>query len=292
MGHSFKGVRLVVVGASAGIGRGVAQEAARQGAQVVFSARRAEQLAAAVDEAGAGTPIAVDVRDPDSCAALVEQAVAELGAIDAIVYATATSPLHRLADSTTDTWAQVIETNVVGAHEVIRAALPHLAPDAVVAVLSSDSVGTPRPGLVPYASSKAALEELLRGWRNERPRVRWTCITVGPTVPTEFGIHFDPELMVELFAEWSTLGMADSSLMATTDVADVIVGTLALLHANPSVNCDHIVLRPSGATADGTDQRQAAFDQKIAGHEIAGHEIAGHEIAGHEIAGHEIAGGT
>ena len=258
------GVRVVVVGASAGIGRAVAQEATRHGASVVFSARRAEQLEAAVDEAGAGTPIAADVRDPTSCVALVEQAVAELGAIDVIVYATATSPLHRLPDSTTDTWAQVIETNVVGAHEVIRAALPHLAPNAIVAVLSSDSVGTPRPGLVPYASSKAALEELLRGWRYEQPHVRWTCITVGPTVPTEFGINFDPDLMMELFADWSRLGMADASLMATNDVADVIVGTIALLHANPSVNCDHVVLRPSGATADGTDQRQVAFDEKQA----------------------------
>ena len=251
MGHNLKGARVVVVGASAGIGRAVAQEAARQGASVVFSARRAEQLATAVDEAGAGTPVTADVRDPASCVGLVEQAVAELGEIDVIVYATATSPLHRLSDSTADTWAQVIETNVVGAHEVIRAALPHLAPNAVVAVLSSDSVGTPRPGLVPYASSKAALEELLRGWRNERPQVRWTCITVGPTVPTEFGINFDPDLMMELFADWSRLGMADASLMQTTEVADVIVGTLGLLSANPGVNCDHVVLRPSGATADG-----------------------------------------
>jgi NADP-dependent 3-hydroxy acid dehydrogenase YdfG len=265
-----KGVRLVVVGASAGIGRAVAQEATRQGAQVVFAARRAEQLAAAVDEVGAGTPIAADVRDPQSCVALVEEAVAELGEIDAIVYATATSPLHHLPDSTTETWAQVIETNVVGAHEVIRAALPHLALNAVVAVMSSDSVGTPRIGLVPYASSKAALEELLRGWRNERPRVRWTCITVGPTVPTEFGIDFDPELMVEIFAEWSKQGHVDASFMTTADVADVIVGTLALLAANPTVNCDRIVLRPSGATADGTDQRQAAFDEKIAGEENVG----------------------
>ena len=257
----LKGVRLVVVGASAGIGRAVAQEATRHGAQVVFAARRAGKLEEAVDEVGAGTPVVVDVRDPASCGALVEHAVAELGAIDAIVYATATSPLHRLPDSTTDTWAQVIETNVVGAHEVIRAALPHLAPNAIVAVMSSDSVGTPRTGLVPYASSKAALEELLRGWRNEHPQVRWTCVTVGPTVPTEFGINFDPELMVEIFAEWSRLGHVDASFMTTTELAEVIVGTLALLAANPTVNCDHVVLRPSGATADGTDQRQAAFDQ-------------------------------
>jgi NAD(P)-dependent dehydrogenase (short-subunit alcohol dehydrogenase family) len=263
MGETMKGVRVVVIGASAGIGRAVAQEAARRGARVVFSARRTEQLQSAIDEAGAGIAIAADVRDPASCVALVEQAVAELGAIDAILYASATSPLHRLPDATTETWDQVIETNVVGAHEVIRAALPHLAPNAVVAVMSSDSVGTPRPGLVPYASSKAALEELLRGWRYERPEVRWTCITVGPTVPTEFGITFDPELMMEMFAEWSKLGMVDSSLMATTDVADVIVGMLALLAANPTVNCDHVVLRPAGGTADGTDQRQAAFDQKI-----------------------------
>jgi NAD(P)-dependent dehydrogenase (short-subunit alcohol dehydrogenase family) len=263
--NTMKGTRVLVVGASAGIGRAVAQQAVRDGASVVFAARRKEALDAAVAEAGGGTAVTADVRNPDDCARLARETADALGEVDVVVYATAVSPLRRIAESDRDTWAQVLETNLVGVNEVVRAVLPNLADNAVVAVLSSDSVGTPRPGLVPYASSKAALEELVRGWRNEHRQFRWMCITVGPTVPTEFGVHFDPELMGELWGEWAQLGMTDSAIMETAHVAEVIIGSLQLLGTYPGVNCDHIVLRPaSGAMSI---DREEAFEAMRREHE-------------------------
>ena len=250
--------RVLVVGASSGIGKAIAQRFVRAGASVVFSARRRERLEAAIAEAGGGTAVCADVRSPSGPAEAVRGALDVLGALDVVVYATGVSPLQRLADATQDAWAQVLETNLVGLHEVIRAAMGHLAPAAVVGVLSSDSVGTPRPGLVPYAASKAALEELLRGWRTEHPEIRFSCITVGPTFPTEFGVHFDEALMTELFADWSRLGMVHASLMDVNELADVVVTTLEQLLRHPGIGMEHIVLRPASAIVDTIDHMEEA----------------------------------
>lgn len=245
------GARVLVVGASSGVGRALAQRFVAAGADVAFAARRVEHLEAAIAEAGGGIAIPGDVRAPGGAADLVARATEALGGFDVVVYSTGVSPLHRLRDATREEWLQVLETNLVGMHEVVQAALPHLAPGAVVGVLSSDSVGNPRPGLVPYASSKAALEELLHGWRTEHPEVRFACITIGPTFPTEFGVHFDPDLMVELFHDWSRLGMVHASLMDGNELADVIVTTVSTLLAHPGIGMEHIVLRPaSGIVAD------------------------------------------
>lgn len=243
----MKGKRVLVVGASSGIGRAVGLRAASQGAHVAFCARRADRLGEAVTAAGGGHAIAADVRDPADCERLVAEAVTLLGGLDVVLYATGISPLRKLNDTGATEWDQVLETNLVGAHLVMRAALPHLAASGVFAVLSSDSVGTPRPGLVPYAASKAALEEMVRGWRFEHPNVRFSCLAVGPTFPTEFGAHFEPELTMEMFGAWDKLGMVHATIMETDSVAEVLVDTLAVIMRNPGVSLDYFVVRPAVA---------------------------------------------
>ncbi|MFM8305123.1 MAG: SDR family oxidoreductase [Actinomycetota bacterium] len=247
--------RVLVVGASSGVGKAVAQRFVRSGADVALSARRAENLDQAIAEAGGGVAVPGDVRAHDGAEQVVRAAAEALGGIDVLIYATGVSPLQRLRHATREQWMAVLETNLVGLHEVVQAALPHLATGAVVGVLSSDSVGTPRPGLVPYAASKAALEELMRGWRTEHPEVRFTTIVIGPTFPTEFGTSFDPELMGELWGEWEALGIADSSIMDGVELADVIVTTHEALLQYPGIGMEKIVLRPTKSPA-------AAFDRE------------------------------
>lgn len=227
----------------------------RAGADVAFSARRKENLDEAIAEVGGGVAVPGDVRAPDGAHQVVHAAASALGGIDVLIYATGVSPLQRLRHAGRDEWMAVLETNLVGLHEVVQAALPHLSPGAAVGVLSSDSVGTPRPGLVPYAASKAALEELIRGWRAEHPEIRFSTIVIGPTFPTEFGVNFDPDLMGELFEEWTRLGIADTAIMDGIDLADVIVGTYETLIAHPGIGMEEIVLRPTKSPA-------AAFDRE------------------------------
>src|SRR5439155_8658441 len=106
-------VRVLVVGASSGIGRAVALQAVDAGARVVLAARRADKLAEAAAAAGDRASTAVcDVRDPGQCHAVVRDAVAQLRGLDVVVYATAIDPLVRLVDTDAERWRAVFETNV------------------------------------------------------------------------------------------------------------------------------------------------------------------------------------
>jgi NAD(P)-dependent dehydrogenase (short-subunit alcohol dehydrogenase family) len=244
---SLQGRRMIVVGASSGIGRAMATAAVQRGADVVFSARRADALAAAVAEAGGGHAIAADVRIDADCERLVAEAVAALGGpIDLLTYATGMAPLRMLADTTGDDWRAVFETNVIGASLVVRAAMPHLTPEAVVSFLSTESVGRPRHGLGAYVSSKSAMEELLRAWRNEHPERRFGCVTVGATLGTDFGNAFDPEFLGRALNEWMRHGEMRTGHMDVNELAGVIVDALASAVAHPAIDVQHLVLRPPG----------------------------------------------
>jgi NAD(P)-dependent dehydrogenase (short-subunit alcohol dehydrogenase family) len=226
---SLEGYRIVVVGASSGIGRALGIQVGLAGASVAFAARRTELLEEAVKAVGGKSfARATDVRSDDQCAALIEEAADRFGGLDAVVYATGMSPLFRLADGDGDVWRQVVETNVVGAALVTQAALPHLKESGGrMLFLGSSSVGRPYPGLVAYATSKAALHEFARGLRNEYPWLRVTNFVVGPTM-TDFANEWDPETAMEMFGRWMAEGYpASGAVMTTENMADQIVRILA-----------------------------------------------------------------
>ncbi len=171
--------------------------AGRDGIDVVAAARRAERL-----DALPVPTVVCDARNADDCERVVASAISELGGLDAVVYAAGVSPLVAVADADADIWHEILETNVVGAALVVRAALPHLTATSGHAVfLSSDSVPRPYPGLVAYAASKAALNTLVAGWRVECPDVAFTRVAVGPTI-TGFADGWSPDRAAAYFARW------------------------------------------------------------------------------------------
>ena len=245
---TLEGKRILVVGASSGIGRAFALRAIREGARVVVSARRAGHLAELISEAGGGAAVTGDVRVPADCERVAAEAAATLGAVDLLLYTVGAAPLRRFAETTAEDWRAVLETNLVGPHQVIRATLGSFAPGALVVVLSSEAVGRPYVGLGAYACSKAALEESLRMWRVERPELRVCCVTQGASMPSDFGTSFDLELLGEVMQEWGRLGVP-TGVMKTDEVVGVMTTTFAAALANPGVGLEHIVLRPPSAVA-------------------------------------------
>jgi NADP-dependent 3-hydroxy acid dehydrogenase YdfG len=220
------GARLLVVGATSGIGRAFALAAARAGHRVLATGRRAERLdALRSTHPNIGT-LAGDVRSDDDCAAMVRAAVERFGGLDAFVYATGTSPLGSLVDTDGDAWRTVFETNVVGAAQVCRAAIPHLVATGGRALfLSSISADDPRPYLVAYGASKAALDAMVRGWRNEHPGLGVLRVVVGPTV-TEFGARWDPATTAELARVRTERNLVRTSPMTAEQVADEMLHVL------------------------------------------------------------------
>ena len=245
--RSLAGKRVVVVGASAGIGRAFAIRAGKEGAQQVLAARRIDKLHEVVAEAGGGTPVAVDVRNPDDCRRLGQAAGEALGTVDILLISSGYAPLKPFADTTADDWRDVFETNVVGVHETICSHLPVLAPSAIVAALSSDSVRLPYALLGAYASSKAALERCLVSWRLEKPGYRFCCVEVSGTVPTDFTSHFDPELLDTALAGWLSRGLVQEQQMTPDAVADALVGAFAGAIDHPDAGLETVIIKSPSA---------------------------------------------
>ena len=243
--------RVLVVGASSGIGRSVARQAVGAGARVVLAARRAEKLAEAAAEAGEGASTTVcDVRDPAQCDSVVTEAVGRLGGLDIVVYATAVDPLVRLVDTDADRWHQVFETNVFGASLVTRAALaPLTASKGRMVYVSATSVGRPLPGMGAYETSKAALDELVRAWRGEHPEIGFCTVAVGNTLGTEVYQSWDPQLLGELSPLWEARGYVHDNGPGAMSVDDCATAVLAAMTS--PVDLRYIVANPvPGSTMD------------------------------------------
>jgi NAD(P)-dependent dehydrogenase (short-subunit alcohol dehydrogenase family) len=227
----LEGKRVVVVGASSGIGREVGLQAAAAGGRVAFAARRGDRVKEAANNAGNGAVgVACDVMDEGSCRALVDEVASTFGGIDDLVYCAGISPLTRLADAGSEDWDRVVRTNLMGPGLVCAAALPHLRASGGRAVfLSSSSVGRPYPGLSMYAASKAALEEQVRGWRAENPDLCFSCVVVGPTMPTEFADAWDPALAAEVIQFWMDHGYDanENFTLSVRQMASVVIDVLA-----------------------------------------------------------------
>ncbi len=225
-------MRVVVLGASSGLGRCIGVGLARRGARVALLARRAERLATAAAEAGDGAlPIACDVTDPTSCNAAIAEAAAGLGGIDALVYATGIGPLGHVLEHSADTWAHAFATNVTGAALATSAAIDHLVASSGTAIYLSTvsaSMTPPWPGLSAYIVSKAALDKLVEALRVEHPHVGFTRLVVGDCAggegdgTTEFANAWDPQVAAEFGTSWVSKGYITGSMIQVDQLVDVV----------------------------------------------------------------------
>lgn len=245
------GKRVVVVGASSGLGRTIGVHLGQKAAQVALLARRKDRLATAAEEAGNGAlAIACDVTDPASVQAAINEAATGLGGIDAVVYATGVGPLVKLTDLDAGTLEWAFSTNVTGAHLVTQAALPHLKASNGTVIYLSSVIGShtdPWPGLAAYSVTKAALERLIQAWHIEHPDVGFTRLTVGDTSGgegdshTEFNSGWNRELMGELYPTWIARNYYSGTLF---DVAELQRIVELLVSTGASANIPVVVVHP------------------------------------------------
>jgi len=136
MDLGLEGKRAIVTGGSLGIGKAIARELAREGADVVIVARTKDTLEAAARELAAETgrrviPLAADVTSRAQVDAMVAQAAAQLGGLHILVNsgsppggsATATGPIETIVD---EDLLQDFNVKYVGALRCARAVIPHM----------------------------------------------------------------------------------------------------------------------------------------------------------------------
>lgn len=228
------GLRLLVVGASSGIGHAVATNAASLGAKVAVAARRMDLLDELATAIG-GFAFELDVADTASVGPVVDAAAEALGGLDAVVFTSTVIPFAHIEDTDVVTWMHAFSVNTVGANNVLRAALPHLSEDGVVLVASNNDVGRPRAGVAAYGASKAALDEILLAWRNEHPELSIVRVGIGPTQDTEILRGADRELLSQLMKSWVEHGQLPEQMSQLQDVANMLVSLVMAAVANPSV---------------------------------------------------------
>src|SRR5690349_12344005 len=112
--RSLAGKRLVVVGASAGIGRAFAIRAGKEGAKLVVAARRQDRLDDVVQEAGGGCAVAVDICESSDYPRLTEAARDSLGEIDLLFISAGYAPLKMIEDTNAADLLAVLQTNMIG----------------------------------------------------------------------------------------------------------------------------------------------------------------------------------
>ncbi|MCB1026710.1 MAG: SDR family oxidoreductase [Microthrixaceae bacterium] len=178
----LRGRRVIVTGASSGIGAAIARSAAEAGASVGLVARRSGPLEAVAAELD-GTWRSADVAEPGAAKVAVEELADELGGIDALI--NNAGRMDRGSPSATDpeAWRAAYEVNVLGLLATTHAAVPHLRRSAHPNIINISSMSGRRVAGAAsgvYASTKFAVHALGEALRMELQPEGIAVTTVSP----------------------------------------------------------------------------------------------------------------
>ncbi len=225
----LEGKTAVVTGASSGIGAATVRQLREARVCVVGGARRVERVEADI-------ALVLDVTEPESCAAFVNEAVAQLGGID-ILFNNAGLALGRYPfwESNEEDEARVLHTNVDGVMRMTRLCLPHIRDEGHIVFMGSIAGRQAYPNGASYVASKFAVRGFVYALREDllgRP-IRITTVDAG-LVETEFSIvrfKGDVETADSVYAGIDPITpdeVADCVMFALTRPAHVNVDELVI----------------------------------------------------------------
>jgi NADP-dependent 3-hydroxy acid dehydrogenase YdfG len=244
--NRLEGKRVLITGASAGIGKACAEAFAERGAHLAVSARRLDRvraLAAGLREAH-GVEVrahALDVTDRGAVESYVDGLESDGFPVDVLVNnagkARGKEPLH---EGDPDDWDEMIDTNVKGLLYVSRAVIPRMVERNAGHVINIGSIAGRwvYPGGNVYNATKFAVHALNEGMNMDLlgTRVRVSSVDPGLT-HTEFSrvrFHGDTEQAAQVYA--------DTTPLTGEDVADAVV---YVANTPPHVDVINLVLMPT-----------------------------------------------
>ena len=184
----LQGRKVIITGGDSGIGRAVAIAFAREGADLLISYLNehedAEETARYVKEAGRKAVLVPgDISSEEHCRNIISKAVEEFGQIDTLVNNAAFQMSHKsVQEITSEEWDYTFKTNIYAMFYLCKAAEPHLKPGSTIINTTSVNAYNPKPVLLPYATTKGAIQNFTAGlaqlWAEKGIRVN--CVAPGP----------------------------------------------------------------------------------------------------------------
>jgi NAD(P)-dependent dehydrogenase (short-subunit alcohol dehydrogenase family) len=181
--------KALITGGDSGMGRAAAIAFAREGANVAINYLPAEeedarQVIALIEAAGRkAVAIPGDLRDEGFCRELVRATVSQLGGLDILVSNAARQQSQEsIADISSQAFDDTMKTNIYAPFWIIREALPHLKPGAVIIATASEQAYDPSAELYDYAQTKAATMNYVKSLAKQlAPRgIRVNGVAPGP----------------------------------------------------------------------------------------------------------------
>jgi NAD(P)-dependent dehydrogenase (short-subunit alcohol dehydrogenase family) len=184
----LQGRNAIITGGDSGIGRAVAIAFAREGANVLIAYLNededAKETARYVENAGQkAVLLAGDIRSEEHCKKIIDTALAEFGQLDILVNNAAFQMSRSsLQEVSTEEWDRTFKTNIYPMFYLCKMAEPHLKPGSTVINTTSVNAYKPKPTLVAYAATKAAIQNFTSSmaqlWGEKGIRVN--CVAPGP----------------------------------------------------------------------------------------------------------------
>ena len=226
----------VVTGGGTGIGKGIALEFARAGADVAIAGRRAGVLEDAAEEIRAlgrrALAVPTDVTKPAEVEHLMARATAELGGIDILVNNAANGGSGpSMADSDEERWDEIVDTNLKSVYLCCRAVIPGMIDRKTGCIINISSVASMRPeGCRIYGIAKAGVNFMTRGLAQDLAphNIRVNCIAPGAVRTDMLTVDVgEDEENWERLAKYIPLGRVGDP---------VDMGTVALFLASPAAH--------------------------------------------------------
>jgi NAD(P)-dependent dehydrogenase (short-subunit alcohol dehydrogenase family) len=239
VGHGrLEGKKAIVTGGDSGIGRAVSIAFAREGADVLIAYlcedEDARETARLVEEAGRkAVCVAGDLSEPAHCRAVIDKALETLGGVDVLVSNAAhQASFEKFEDISDEEWRKTFATNVDPLFHLTKAALPHMEKGASVIATASINSDQPSPHLLPYATTKGTIRDMVAGMAQMLAKrgVRVNCVAPGPVWTPLIPSTMPPEA-VKNFGKDTPLGrpaqpkeLAPPYVLLASDEASYVTG--------------------------------------------------------------------
>lgn len=247
----LQGRRALITGGDSGIGAAVAIAFAREGADVALNylpqeEEDAQHIAEVIRKEGRKAVLLPgDVIDKDFCRSLVDDAVRELGGLDALVNnAGRQIAVESLEEIEDQQWVDTYAVNIHAMFRITQAALPHLPAGSTIVNTTSIQAYQPSPTLVDYASTKAAINNFTKGLAQQvasrgirvnavAPGPIWTPLQVSDGQPKEALPEFGKDTPLGRAGQPTEL--APAYVFLTSPESSYVLGeTLAVTGGSPT----------------------------------------------------------